>query len=62
MDDITYHSYALTADELLQIYGTGVPEAQINRELCDAVDNDCNPATADPYSRQSTVQLYSCKV
>ena len=48
MDEVTYHGYALSAAQVAQIYGVGVPTPERNRDLCDGLDNDCNPLTLDP--------------
>ena len=47
LDDIVYYPRGLTASEVLDLYGFGVPFQQMHRELCDGVDNDCNPSTPD---------------
>ncbi|MFT5434083.1 MAG: hypothetical protein ACI9OJ_004796, partial [Myxococcota bacterium] len=48
LDELTYHSYALNSGEVSNLFATGVPFGQKNRELCDGFDNDCRAATIDP--------------
>ncbi|MEC8025851.1 MAG: LamG-like jellyroll fold domain-containing protein, partial [Myxococcota bacterium] len=48
LDDIVYYPRALSASQILDLYGLGVTFQQMHRELCDGVDNDCNPNTPDP--------------
>ncbi|MFT7622797.1 MAG: hypothetical protein ACI9WU_001972, partial [Myxococcota bacterium] len=52
LDDVYYYDYALDVAGVTTLVATGESFQRLNREVCDdpsQSDNDCNPATIDPF-------------